>query len=888
MDRKLVRFCIVFMVSFAVILHTGEGLAYLPRFPERHPVTATRTEFSLNPEVRDSPALVQTIADQPLADRARELSERGQFAEAIALLQQEVANSVARGDKLGEAIALQNLSLVYQKTGEGDKAKAAIAGSLQLLQKLDKNEETLRILALTIESQGQLQLSVFGQDREALDSWTQAATLYQQIGDVTGALRSQIARAGALQFLGEYRQAIATLTEANTTLNEQPDTPLKAKGLQSLGDALRAIGDLERSQETLQQSLAIAGKFSDRESQAAILLSLGNTARIGEHPESALDLYQRAVSESPSLDYTIPAQLNQLSLLVEREKWEEARELVPQIQSNLSKLPPSRTSVYDKINLARSLMKLIQKSASARSIETKIGGDLTEDITHAAGILATAVREARALKDTRSEAYAMGNLGRLYEQNQQWNEAQKLTEEALVLAQAIEAPDIAYEWEWQLGRVNQAQGNREKAIAAYTQAVTTLQSLRRELVSMSSDVQFSFRESVEPVYRELVGLLLQPGADVKQSDLMQARQTIELLQLAELDNFFRDACLNNQPAPIDRIDPKAAVLYTIILSDRLEVISALPGQPLNHYSTPLSQETVDAKLKTVRETLTIPRFRLSVENFLRPSREVYDWLIRPIESDLAASEVTTLVFVLDGGLRSIPIAALYDGEKYLIEKYSVAIAPGLQLVDDRPLTRDKLKILAAGLSEGRQGFSPLPGVEFELQRISTEVSTQKLLNQSFTEPNLTATLNSFPYAIVHLATHGEFSSRAEDTFILTWDDRINAKQFDRLLRRETQKARSIELLVLSACKTAAGDKRAALGLAGIAVRAGARSTLASLWYVSDEATSLLMTRFYEELASPNRPTKAEALRQAQQEVLRNPEFFNPYFWSAFVLVGNWL
>jgi CHAT domain-containing protein len=141
---------------------------------------------------------------------------------------------------------------------------------------------------------------------------------------------------------------------------------------------------------------------------------------------------------------------------------------------------------------------------------------------------------------------------------------------------------------------------------------------------------------------------------------------------------------------------------------------------------------------------------------------------------------------------------------------------------------------------------------------------------------------------VHLATHGQFSSSAQDTFVLTWDDRIRANDFSELLRTtEGNRKHPIELLVLSACQTATGDERAALGLAGVAVRAGARSTMASLWIVSDEATSLLMSKFYQELTN-KQETKAEALRRAQVAVLRDEHFSHPYFWSAFVLVGNWL
>ncbi len=328
------------------------------------------------------------------------------------------------------------------------------------------------------------------------------------------------------------------------------------------------------------------------------------------------------------------------------------------------------------------------------------------------------------------------------------------------------------------------------------------------------------------------------------------------------------------------------------MSDRLEVTVALPGQPLRRYTTLLSQEEIEATVLQARNSITFPRLRISLRNFLVPSQKIYNWLIRPMETELADSGVQTLVFVLDGAIRNIPMSSLYDGEKYLVQKYSIAVAPGLQLIDAKPLQRGKIRVLTAGLSEARQGFSSLPGVKFELDSIGSEVFTEKLLDRSFTASNFKTKVQSSSFPIIHLATHGQFSSQANDTFILTWDDRINAKDLDSLLRADTRIG-PVELLVLSACQTAAGDNRATLGLTGVAVRAGARSTVASLWSVSDEATALLMTRFYEELAHSqanqgNEVTKAEALRRAEQAVLQDERFSHPYFWSAFVLVGNWL
>jgi CHAT domain-containing protein len=383
-------------------------------------------------------------------------------------------------------------------------------------------------------------------------------------------------------------------------------------------------------------------------------------------------------------------------------------------------------------------------------------------------------------------------------------------------------------------------------------------------------------------------LLLQ--SEPSQENLVQARNLIESLQLAELENFFRAACLDTHPELIDQIvdqeDKTAAVIYPIILGDRVEVILKLPTQEkLRHYVSYKSQAEVEKNLDQLRQQLTEPD---AIEDVKSLSQQVYNWLIKPAATDLAQSNVKTLVFVLDGALRNVPMAALYNGEQYLVENYSIALTPGLQLLEPKPLQPEKLQALIGGLTEARLGFSPLPNVESEVKQIQFEVSSSVIINQEFTSSNLQNRINSLSFPVVHLATHGQFSSDAEKTFILAWDKPINVNELNNFLRnRNDNQANVIELFVLSACRTAAGDKRAALGLAGVAVRAGARSTLASLWYLDDRSTAVLMSEFYRQYAK-ERLTKAEALRRAQLSLLQSREYNLPMYWAPYVLVGNWL
>ncbi len=867
------------------IRHTiGFGLFALFLLTTIFPATAQHSPIA--------PIVQRTPDASTQLEQGRTLYEAGRFTEAATLWQQAAEGYQSQGERVKVALSLSYLSLAYQELGQWFDAQKAISQSLELLT--DNKQQTTNhklILAQALNTQGSLQLAM-GQTEAALNTWKQAAIAYTDAGDEAGMLGSQINQAQALQTLGLYRQAQTTLEQLNEKLQAQPDSLVKATGLRSLGVALQVVGDLQKSQEVLEQSLAIAQRLESSPDTSTIFFSLANTARALKDYQKAFDLYHKAAENATNRITKLEAQLNQLSLSVQTKKWEATQALLSQIQSNLTNLPPSRAAVYAQVNLAESLMARRSNSPDQPS--------------EIAQLLAKAIQQARSLKDSRAESYALGELGRLYEQTQQWSDAQNLTQEALSLAQAINADHIAYRWEWQLGRILKQQGNLTGAVAAYTEAVNTLQSLRSDLVAINSDVQFTFRESVELVYRELVRLLLElpPTASLNlrpdqegeqegvlnQKNLEKARKVIESLQLAELDNFFREACLKTKPEQIDQVDPTAAVIYPIILPDRLAVIVSLPRQSslkvrLSYYQTKLPQSQVESILEQLLQSLN-PAF--SNKQRLQVSQQVYDWLIRPAEVQLAESGVKTLVFVPDGSLRNLPMAALHDGQHYLVEKYSIAVSQGLQLLQPRSLIRKRLKVLLGGLTEARQGFSALPAVQSELNQIASKLRSKVLLNQKFIKTTLEDQIYAEPFPIIHLATHAQFSSNAENTFLLTWDGRINVKDLDRLLRgREREDTNPIELLVLSACQTAVGDKRAALGLAGLAVRSGTRSTLATLWSVRDQSTAELMAEFYRELTQTE-VNKAEALRQAQLTLLKKPKYEHPFYWAPFVLVGNWL
>lgn len=854
--------------------------------------------LSSAPTQQISQSISQPSPDQ--LKQARRFYGDGQYAQALTLWQQLAQAYGRQGDSINQAMVLNNLTLVYLKLGDDEGANEAIDESFARLDADTSDSYHQRILAQALATKGQLRLRQ-GKTEQALMLFAQATDYYRTVDDRAGVFRARLNQAEVLRIQGRYRQALRLITEINDALQTEPDSQLKVLGLQKLGDLMRLVAAPSDAIAVLEQSLALAKQLDLADSEAMALVHLGNVADTQKETSQAIDYYRQAAAVNPAVTVRLQALVNEFNLLVREQNLEQAQPLVSEIIGLLAQVPPGRLAIYSQINLTQTLLKTDPPLLPVDDV---------------AQLAVAAIEQATQLNDSQAKSYALGNLGAVYEYSQQPEEAIRLTQQALALAQAANAGHVVYQWQWQLGRLYEATGQRQEAIATYGDAIATLQSLRQDLVSVNPEVRFSFREGVEPIYRQLVSLLLDTpaGSATEESNLLQARNVIESLQLEELVNFFRADCVVENPVQIDQVDQQAAVIYPIILEDRLEVVLSLPGQAIKHYSADVPKAEVDQTIVSLLDEIfldptifTASRSRFATADdawpadrafdasprqqnglFLPYAQQLYRWIIQPLEADLAEAKTATLVFVLDGKLRNLPMAVLHDGSQYLVEKYAIALTPGLQLLEPQPLRQRSLQTVVAGLSEARQGFTPLPGVAKEIDAIRSKVRSKVLFNQAFSGDAFRATVDEAPFPVVHLATHGQFSSDPDETFILTWDDRINVNQLSSLLQTsEISREQPIELLILSACETASGDDRAALGLAGVAVRSGARSTLATLWPVDDFSTADFMDQLYTDLAAL-RTSKAEMLRQAQLRLLHSDNYNHPFFWAPFVLVGNWL
>ena len=403
---------------------------------------------------------------------------------------------------------------------------------------------------------------------------------------------------------------------------------------------------------------------------------------------------------------------------------------------------------------------------------------------------------------------------------------------------------------------------------------------------------------------------------LKEENLEKAFQAIEKAYVSELGIFLGESLkppaisiseAQDLLSDVSKRSGSASVLiYPIMLNDRIEILVIPPkemGKPFHRYTNYANEEEIITVLTDYRASLR----DTSSQDYLEQAQKLYDWVMRPIDAQLQELKIETVVFVMDSGLRVIPPAALHDGKQFLVERYASANIPALRVTRLEERDRQNTRVLAMGLTEAREGLSALPAVEVEIRTIGTQVlAGTTFLDRDFTVSNLQAQRGKAKYGILHLGTHGQFlEDRAKDSYIQFWDGKLRSHQIPSL--RFDQPV--IDMLTLSACETAVGNN---LGISGLAVESGARSILASLWAVSDVGTAPLMISFYK--AFPNALSKATALRQAQLDLLKgkvkivnnqilgvdglaaialpkgteNVDIKHPFFWSSFILVGNWL
>jgi CHAT domain-containing protein/tetratricopeptide (TPR) repeat protein len=741
--------------------------------------------------------------------------------------------------------------------------------------------------------------------------------------DLASNWQVRIGEAIALRDQGELRQAIDVLNivRRQTTVDESRFLAVGELGIVLL---------LAHQYDPAEQALRQAYDFFADERRSHYAFHLGNLYLLRQDLTLA-DAYHRTAIElaTDQEEVRLLARLNRLRFIPREQRPTELHAL----SSALMVLGKSTRYARHHLNLGDSARQAQLTELAWRHLDV-------------------ARRLADSLQSLHMQLEVIDALAQLYEDQGRADDAWRLTERGLVLGRTpgrSAHTDLMINLEWRAARLLRTAGQDSAALAAYLRAVELIELVRPDIPIDYEDGRSSFRATLEPIFLGYADLMLRqtetaPPAAV-QDQLRTILETIELIKQAEMQDFLGDRCAVEavQGGSVRKLLPGTAVLYPLLLPDRLEL--------LLETSTHIVRQTQQVESNRVRQTATLfaATLRNGSDNFKADAQQLHRWLLAPVEEALVQNKITTLIVVPDGVLRLLPFGALFDGKQFAIEKYAISTTTGLSMTSLTPPTGDRIIALMAGVSEPgavveklsdsmaaqilepdapsvvavearglastratrairsatlRSDAKPagasrspqqmerlkdqlaLPGVKDEIEALARVLAGPKLLNADFTISRFRSETESGGYQILHIASHGVFGGSAESSFIMAHDDILTMNGLQSLLRAETLIKNPIELLSLSACQTAEGNDRSPLGLSGAAIKARAKSVLGTLWSVEDMAAKNIMERFYTGIVKA-RQSKAEALRQAQLSLLHSSESAHPFFWAPFVLIGNW-
>lgn len=610
--------------------------------------------------------------------------------------------------------------------------------------------------------------------------------------------------------------------------------------------------------------------------KAVIFNNLANIFSYQKRYIDAHEYYQQAIELGGSLGaaFLSKTEINQIRILLMMGRAKEAGQKYNRLIPVLRNLPEGSEKPALLISAAEILS---MPGASGITLRPRATQYL---------LLDQAARLSKTDNLTYSHARALLGLGHMYLADERFDNALRLTRQALFGAVSINSTELVTLCYWQMARAYRERNQYEHSLEYYRRAVMSVDSQPGNSNIESISI---FRASLDELLREAADLLLKKASQTKNKKkrtelLLEARAVIEKYQEDRLYSYYQDECVaqvKSRTAGDKEVNKDVLVIYPIILDDRLEII--VSGK------NAIKQFTVN--LPTQQLKLAVQNLRANLEDshskiYKYSATEVYDWLVRPIESFLRDYSPKTLVFIPNATIQMVPLGVLYDGKHHLIERYAIATTPGLLLT----MTKQKkqaVKMLVGAAQYVENDMSRLPSAIREAKKLAQNYDAFLLLDDKFTKKNLDQAVREQIFPIIHIATHSQIDTEEKGTYLLTHNGRIGLDDIQKLLTEGRYQDTPVEILTLSACSTATtDDDRSGLGLGGLAVKSGARTVLASLWRIDDEATQVLMDKFYFYLGK-NIDNRAKALQQAQKDLLVSSKYQHPYFWSAFVLIGSW-
>lgn len=895
------------------------------------------------PIALSAPGLAQTSAPSTptarLNQQALDYYQQGQFQNALTTFQQVLELVRNSGNRSNEATTLTNIGMVYDSLQQYAQALEAYNQALTLRQALSDRRGEAEVL----DGIGAIH-SDQGQYGQAIRFHQQALTIWQALGDRSGELMTLNNLGFVYSRQGNYVQAQSHYERSLRLSRELSDRASEATALNNLGRVYVDQGQYPQALALYQEALAIRQALGDRSGLGTVLNNIGSLYdTLGQYPP-ALEYYGRS--------------LELLRAAGDRRRLATTLGNIGLIYSNVGQLDQALDYHQQSLELRRQIGDRAGEGASLNNIGSIYSQQ--RQFERALEVYQQALVIARELGDRAAEGKIVGNLGVVYDSLNQTERALEYYKQSLDLLKATGDRAAQAKTLSNVGLLLAKQNQPELAIVFFKQSVNLTELIRQSIRTLPPEIQQTYTETVAEAYRRLADLLLQ------QDRALEAQQILDLLKLQELEEFLNDvqqptasalvlpywlpeqeliqlfdragtqgfAEFLNQPAVLEQINQlrrlargqmlnpahldslqddlrqfpqPTALLYPLILDDRLELLVILPnGSPIRR-RVQINREELVRAIAAFRSRLTNRAANPTAE-----AQQLYRSIIEPIAADLAQANIQTILYASDGPLRYVPLAALHDGQGWLIQRFRINHITAASIAQFNRSPQPNLRVLAAAFSDPQLSFSfevgsrkfqfaGLPYAGDEVQNISTQIAgTTALLNQNFSRALVEPRMNN--YSVVHLATHAEFvSGQPEDSFILFGNG-------DRITLRDVASWRlnNVDLMVLSGCRTAVGGElgngEEILGFGYQMQRTGVRAAIASLWYVDDGGTQRLMNAFYAALRQGN--TQAEALRQAQLALITNhysalgiqpgasstssETFSRPYYWAPFILIGNGL
>ncbi len=881
------------------------------------------------------------ISAAELAAGSRELCDREyksrRYRQALAPCESRLEQAVTSGNKKTIAVTRYRVGVILAALNRQQDALDELQRSQQ--EAIESGASRTALYALN--RQGTIHQKM-GNPTLAISAYSEALTLTGAAANTPSFVHAQANRGAARFQIGEYSGALDDLESAIQGYEKINHKAGLTSTHINLALVHQALGDYRYAQSEFQQSLDLAkASPSDDLRIAEALHNLGYLAGSREDYSAARDYYLEVLEIYSQDDLGRATTLNNLgATLGELGQYEAAQQQLGDAlalaRKNKQRAVEGRTldsiatvQAYQGLrtealeNYQRAL--IIEQETDDRDGERLTLANIGKQLKERDQITLATIFYKRSVSVTEAIRSDLKSLSGGQQQSYSTSVAETYRELSSLLLQQnrlLEAQRVidllkVQEMQDYLGDIRGNEENadgvpstpaEEEILEKYDELAARAVAIGRELAALNLISEDKLTSAQNDRIDELENLQQQLNDEfIRFIESEEVQEAVDLLQDRIGDEAIRLTALKKIGNKLKKLDHPAVVLYPLILTDRLEIILATPESRPIHRSVSVSRKDLRLKVGEFREALLDP-----TRDPTGPARQLYDWLIGPFESDLDQLKTEAILYAPDDALRYVPLAAFHDGNDWLIQRFRINNWTSSSAMDLGSSMDSELKIVGGAYTVGDYSFQiadqsfHFAGLPFAGKEMET---LKEMFGNTLSFPGTQFVFNDIyrrraNFNVLHLATHAaSVIGQPSDSFILFGDgDRKSVQQIKSL-------DFDLDLAVLSACETAVGDTLSngveVLGLGYAMQQSGARSTIASLWSVSDGGTHALMSEFYRQLGDGK--SRAEALQKAQQLLIKNDadaiasanrglalpgpvasRLSHPYYWAPFIIVGSGL